>query len=228
MPKKYFIGTSGFIYEHWKGRFYPKKLLQKDWFGFYNKNFNTVEINYSFYRWPSEKTIKNWHKRASSNFKFTLKAPRIITHVKKLKDPEKQIKKFYKITKELKENEGAHLFQLPPSFKNNEENFERVKKFLDLLDSKKENVIEFRDSSWWEKKTYELLRKNKITFCVVSGLKMPEEVVLTSNIAYFRFHGNNYSSLYSSSTLKRYSKIMKNLKVKKFMHILIMMQMLMQ
>jgi len=114
MKTEYLVGTSGWNYDHWKGRFYPEDLSKKGWFDFYAKAFNTVEVNYSFYRWPSEKTMTGWYERAPEDFKFTLKAPRTITHVKKIVNVEKWVKDFYGLTALLKEKAGCHLFQLPP------------------------------------------------------------------------------------------------------------------
>lgn len=215
MIKKYLIGTSGWNYPHWTGKFYPKNISKKDWFDFYSKNFNTVEVNYSFYRWPSKKTMEKWYKEAPRNFKFTLKAPRTITHIKKLKNTERQIADFYKLSSLLKEKLGALLFQLPPSMKFNDNNFKKFEKFLKSLNKNKDNVIEFRHKSWWNKEVYHLLKKNKITFCIVSGLGMPEEIISTNDIAYFRFHGRNYSTLYPKNAIKKYANIMKNLRCKK-------------
>ncbi|MDP2925940.1 MAG: DUF72 domain-containing protein [Nanoarchaeota archaeon] len=212
--KEYLIGTSGWNYEHWENRFYPKIISKKEWFNFYSKNFNTVEINYSFYRWPNEKTMKKWYKESPSSFKFTLKAPRTITHVKKLNNTEKWVNDFYKLASLLKEKLACILFQLPPSFNFNINNLNKLKKFLESLDLKIENVIEFRHASWWNKKVFILL-KNKAIFCIVSSQEMPKDVVLTENTAYFRFHGINYSSDYSLNELKKYADKMKKLKCKK-------------
>jgi len=215
MAERYFIGTSGFNYRHWKGKFYPKEISQKDWLSFYSKNFNTVEINYSFYRWPSQKTIKRWYESSPENFKFTLKAPRTITHIRQIKNTEKWVKNFYKLSSLLKEKFGCILFQLPPKMGFDLKNFEKLKKFLKSLDRKKENVIEFRDESWWNEEIYNLLEEQNVCFCIVNGLGMPKDIILTSNIAYFRFHGAHYSTCYSKREMKDYASEMKKLKVKK-------------
>lgn len=213
--KKYLIGTSGWNYDDWQGKFYPKNLPKTKWLDFYSRTFNTVEVNYSFYHWPNEKTMKKWYQEAPETFKFTLKSPRTITHVRKLKNITQKVKNFYKLTSLLKEKTGCHLYQLPPSFKLNQNNFKKLKNFLKILNKNKDNAIEFRHETWWTDSVYELLKKHKTSFCIVSGLEMPKDIVITSNTAYFRFHGINYSSNYPASTLKKYSKIMKKLKCKK-------------
>jgi len=212
--KKYFIGTSGWNYEDWKNRFYPKELSQKEWLEFYSKHFKTVEINMTFYRWPKPSFLRSWYKRAPKNFKFTLKAPRTITHVRKLNNVERQVKDFYKLTDILKEKLACILWQLPPNFKPKEENIKKLEKFLKLLNKKYRNVIEFRSEEWWQEKIYQLLKKYKVCFCIVSGIEMPKTVVVTSDIAYFRFHGDNYSSCYSSISMKGYAKKMKKIKAR--------------
>ncbi len=214
MPIKYLIGTSGWNYESWIKRFYPKELRQKDWLEFYSKHFDTVEINMTFYRWPKPSFLSSWYKRAPKNFKFTLKAPRTITHVRKLNNVERQVKDFYKLADILKEKLACILWQLPPNFKAKKENIKKLENFLKLLDKKCRNVIEFRSEEWWQEKVYQLLKKYKVCFCIVSGMEMPKTVVVTSDIAYFRFHGDNYSSLYSEKQMKNYAEKMKNVKAK--------------
>ncbi|MFW5704747.1 MAG: DUF72 domain-containing protein [Nanoarchaeota archaeon] len=208
--KKFHIGTSGWQYKHWKKIFYPEKLPQKKWFEFYSENFSTVEVNYSFYRWPDEKKVQNWYEKAPKNFQFTLKAPRVITHYKKLVNVEDYVKNLYKLGDILKEKMGCFLFQMPPNFTHKKHNLNKLQNFLKILDNKKKNVIEFRDKSWWKKEIYDLLKKYKVTFCITSGLKVPEDIVTTSNVRYYRFHGENYSSKYSKAQIKKYANTIKN------------------
>lgn len=214
--KQYHIGTSGWNYKHWQEVFYPKEIPKDKWFDFYADHFNTVEINYSFYRWPSKEILEKWRERAPKNFYFTLKSPRIITHTKKFKDVEKQVEDFYDVTDILKNKMACHLFQAPPSFKYTDNNFEKLEKFFKSLNKRKQNVIEFRDPSWWRNETYDLLRKYNIIFCIVSGLGMPDTVVATNkDIAYFRFHGQEYGGNYSNETLLRYADIFRKLEAEK-------------
>jgi uncharacterized protein YecE (DUF72 family) len=213
--KSYMIGTSGWNYSHWKGKFYPPGLQSRMWLEFYAKEFDTVEVNYSFYRWPSEATMKGWYKRAPEGFKFTMKAPRLITHLKRLVDVESQVSDFYGLGDLLKEKLGCHLFQLPPSFKRTEENVETLKKFLKILDRKKDNAVEFRHKSWWSEDIYGLLKSHGAAFCTVSGLGMPEDIVTGARTAYLRFHGESYSTRYPESEMKKYARIIRGLDVER-------------
>lgn len=215
MAKQYFIGTSGWNYDHWKKRFYPEDLAKSKWFSHYAQYFSTVEVNYSFYRWPRPETIAKWSEQAPRGFKYTLKAPRTITHVKRLKDIGPKIDDFYELTSRLKRAKGCHLFQLPPNFEPTESNFERLKQLVGALDGRMDNAVEFRDSTWWTRRTYDLLEKNKVCFCVVSGLDMPDDVVVTNDVAYFRFHGQGYSTEYSDAGIRKYAGIMRGLKCRR-------------
>jgi uncharacterized protein YecE (DUF72 family) len=206
------IGTSGWNYPHWKEEFYPKDLSSKGWLEFYSKKFDTVEVNNTFYRWPEAKTLRNWYYLVPDKFIFTIKAPRTITHIRRLIGVGDHLKTFYELTDNLKEKLGCLLFQLPPSFMYNQENFSRVENFLKQLDMAKYNVIEFRHKTWWRDEVYQLFKKHKVIFCTVSGLGMPEELVVTHRVVYLRFHGARYSSRYSSKNLLGYAKQIRELK----------------
>ncbi|HUV87416.1 MAG TPA: DUF72 domain-containing protein [bacterium] len=201
---EYLVGTSGWDYDHWKGRFYPEDVPKRRRLEFYAREFATVEVNYSFYRWPSEKTLAGWRERTPEGFRFTLKAPRTITHLKKLRDVARLVKDFYKLTDILKEKAGCHLFQLPPSFRRDDDNVALLQKFVASLASGRDNAVEFRHKSWWDEEAYDLLRANGVAFCAVSGLGMPAEPVATADIAYFRFHGERYATRYPLKEIKAY------------------------
>lgn len=214
MKKKYLIGTSGYNYDHWKNKFYPEDLPKKDWFRHYSSHFNTVEINYSFYRWPDEKTLNRWHEQSPAGFTYSLKAPRFMTHLKKLKEMDRDIERLYHLGSILEEKMGCFLFQLPPNLHFNNANFEKIRHFSALLDGRKKNVIEFRHASWWNGEVFDLLEENKTCFCNVSGLEMPDDIITTARIVYFRFHGKDYSTKYSENELGQFADAMKNMKEK--------------
>src|SRR5437773_3673998 len=107
------IGCSGWVYKHWKGIFYPEDLPQKRWFEYYSSEFDTVEINASFYRLPAAKTFERWHEQAPGNFVYAVKASRFITHMKKLKGCKGALDKFLNRAKHLEETFGPILYQLP-------------------------------------------------------------------------------------------------------------------
>ncbi len=211
----YQIGTSGWNYQHWKGSFYPEDLVKKNWFSYYSEKFSTVEINYSFYSWPSEETIKRWKKESPEKFIFTLKAPRIITHRKKLRNISAEVRRFFELFEILGKKRGCVLFQLPPSFDYNDENLDRVRKLFSKFEKKRDYAIEFREKKWWNPETYKLCRKFGVAFCSVSGLDMPEEFILTSDVGYFRFHGERYGGDYDKETLRRYAEFISRAKCRR-------------
>lgn len=205
MKPEFYIGTSGWSYSHWKGIFYPDRLTQKEWLQFYSGSFNTVEVNMTFYRFPRESAVLNWGNKTEDDFVFTLKAPRIITHIKRLTDIENPLYRFYDLLDLLGHKSRAVLFQMPPSFRLSSGNIKKIENLLEHLDGKYDHVIEFRDSSWWSEECYELLR-NRCGFCSVNGLGMPQDIVLTDDKLYLRFHGGNYNLLYSEHELNGYAE----------------------
>jgi len=128
------IGTSGWHYEDWSGRFYPSELPKNKWFEYYSGHFDTVEVNNTFYHLPKEKTFESWRKQAPNNFLFTVKANRYITHIKRLKDPKEPLKRFFERAALLQEHLGPVLYQLPPGF---HKDLARLNDFLQAL----QNVI---------------------------------------------------------------------------------------
>ena len=208
-----YFGCSGYIYDHWRGLFYPAGLSKSKWFDYYASKFNTVEINYSFYRFPSAKAVKRWYSDAPKGFKYTLKASRFITHVKKFKNSKSAVNRFYKMADLLKEKLGCILFQLPPNLKYSEKKLNEICK---QLNPKYKNVIEFRHSSWFNADVYKKLKQNKIIFCIISYPGLPEDKIKTVNDIYVRFHGKPIldSSNYSKTHLKDWAKQIKKLKPK--------------
>jgi uncharacterized protein YecE (DUF72 family) len=197
--KNWWIGCSGFYYKGWKEKFYPKGLPQRKWFEFYCESFNTVELNVTFYRFPKLEDLKGWYQRSPADFKFTVKAPRLITHYKKFKGVERELGDFYNtVSKGLEDKLGCVLFQLHPAIEYSEDNLQRI---IGALDMSFTNVIEFRHVSWWNNSVYKALKENGITFCSISYPNLPDEVVKTAPTVYYRFHGVPH--LYLSSYSKR-------------------------
>ena len=182
---KLLVGTSGWVYEHWRGVFYPEELSQPEWFGFYARNFDTVEINYSFYRLPSRKTFENWRESAPADFVFTVKANRYITHVKKLKDAGEAVKRFYENLYGLEDRCGAVLFQLPPRWK---VNAPRLEEFLSTVPKKYRLVFEFRDESWLAEETMDVLRRYGAVLCSADSPYWPSPREVTADFVFFRLH----------------------------------------
>jgi uncharacterized protein YecE (DUF72 family) len=195
------IGCSGYHYPEWKGNFYPLDLPRNSWFEFYCQHFNTIELNATFYRFPRVEFLSSWHKRSPLDFKFSVKAPRVITHFKKLKESHKYLSDFYNaVAKGLKEKVGCVLFQFPSNFQMDDEKLERI---VSMLDRSFTNVVEFRHSSWWDQKVYERLQQHRIIFSGMSHPEFSDEVITTSDIVYYRLHGvpHVYSSGYNSTAL---------------------------
>ena len=207
------VGTSGWSYEHWSGLFYPEDLPKNQWLTHYARHFDTVELNMSFYRYPFPNILKGWKKKIPEDFTMTFKAHRQITHRKKFRDTEEDLKKFYSLVEQMGDQSGCILFQAPPSFHCNQENLALLEGFLKNTDPRRKNVMEFRHSSWWNEQVHQLLKKHHVAFCSVSGLSMPEQVMCSSNIAYFRFHGPDtpYASKYNREQLSGWADAIRQL-----------------
>lgn len=205
-----YLGCSGWFYNHWIGRFYPEDLHRSKWLEFYCRHFNTVEVNSTFYHFPSKKLIVSWYKRTPPGFIFTLKANRGITHESSFADPE-LIKSFYILSDMLKEKLGCILFQFPP-FKRFDLNL--LKSFLDKLDIEKKNVIEFRHKSWYRREVYDILKEKSVGYCIVSAPSLPTHPEVTSKNVYIRWHGKKhwYVEKYTYEELKEWAKVIENLK----------------
>ena len=185
---KWHIGCSGFHYREWKNEFYPQGLAQSKWFDFYTQHFNTLELNVTFYRFPTLQSLKSWYDKAPDGFSFSAKVPRSITHFKKFEETEQMLKDFYQLLKEgLQEKLSCVLFQLPPQFSYSAE---RLEKIFNQVDASFNNVIEFRNESWWREDVKAVLKKQDISFCGVSFPKIAfDDAVINTPLCYYRFHG---------------------------------------
>ena len=157
------LGCSGWQYRHWSGNFYPAELPQKLWFAHYALHFDTVEINNSFYRLPAAETFAKWREQAPRRFLYAVKASRFLTHMKKLKDPEEPLFRFFDNAKQLGQHLGPVLYQLPPGWTLDLDRFEH---FLRALPEGYRHTIEFRETSWYDERVYALLRKHRVALCL--------------------------------------------------------------
>ncbi|MBN1531622.1 MAG: DUF72 domain-containing protein [Spirochaetes bacterium] len=203
MATEFYIGTSGWSYRHWRGLFYPEGLSMKEWLSFFSGHYNTVEVNMTFYRTPTEAAVRNWFDRTGDGFIFTFKASRSITHLKRLSGTEGLLSDFYSLMAGCGSRARCVLFQLPPSFRKTMENMARVDDFLSLLDPRFDHAMEFRHASWWCDECYGLL-ENRCAFCSVDGLDMPRGLVVTADVAYLRLHGRRYDICYGRGELQPY------------------------
>jgi len=205
------IGCSGYHYTEWKRIFYPEDIPQRKWFEFYCNHFNSLELNVTFYRFPKVEFLKSWYQRSPHDFIFTVKAPRLITHYKRLNEAQQALQGFYNtINQGLQEKLGFVLFQFPSSFVFEEHRLERI---VNLLDHNMKNVVEFRHNSWWQESVFKTFRDNNIAFCGMSHPELPHEVIQTTNSIYYRFHGvpHLYFSRYDSAALEKVASQIQNL-----------------
>jgi uncharacterized protein YecE (DUF72 family) len=207
---KYFIGTSGWHYEHWKGFFYPESLAKSKWLGFYSERFSTVEVNNTFYRLPSKEAFTRWREVTPAEFMFTIKVNRFITHVKRLKMVDEPLEKFLSQADNLGDKLGPLFYQLPPNMKCNSTVLEE---FLSILPENYCHIFEFRHASWFTDEIFNLLRCFNSGFCVydMPGFTCP--LVATCDTAYIRFHGSRdlYSSYYDEHEMSTWATNIKRL-----------------
>ena len=194
------IGCSGWVYKHWRGLFYPEGLPQKRWFEHDADEFDTVEINNSFYRLPRGDTFEKWRKQAPPGFCYAVKANRYLTQAKKLKECEEPLERMMTAVRCLGDRLGPMLYQLPPSMKIN---LERLETFLRIIPKDVTNVFEFRNKDWYVPETYALLDRYGASFCVHDMPGSASERVAVGPIAYVRFHGGEgkYWGRYSDEGL---------------------------
>ncbi len=207
-----FIGTSGWVYSHWKEIFYPPKLPPSDYLNFYSRHFNTTEINSSFYHLPRATTFQKWYNQTPKDFVFSTKASRFITHIKRLESVEESWGQFIENALNLKEKLGPILFQFPPSFKADRENIQRLKEFLQLLANYSlstthyplKYAFEFRHKTWIDKKVFDLLKKYNVAWVISDSSRYPKSETITADFVYIRMHGPGalFASKYSDKDLK--------------------------
>lgn len=200
------IGCSGYYYPSWKGKFYPTTLKPAQWLAHYSTVFNTVELNGTFYRMPQLSNLKKYHSVTPADFSFSVKASKYITHVLKLKDAKTYVNEFSELIENgLGEKFGKLLFQLPPSFNYSDENLERV---CNSIPFSEKNVIEFRNSSWWNETVKKRLQEIGLNFCNVDfpGLEVP--FMHTTKHFYLRLHGVPilFKSPYEKKELEAFAK----------------------
>lgn len=209
-----FIGTSGWSYSHWRGIFYPQELPSAKRLSFYGENFDTAEVNYSFYHLPRASTYENWYRQTPERFVFALKASRVITHVKRLKDVREYWNTFIDGALMLKEKLGPILLQFPSSFRASPENLERLAELLSYAISGQSLrlALEFRHASCFESPMLTLLERHHAALVLAHSERFPiPEVTATAPFVYFRFHGPEamFASSYSDAQLRVWSRHIK-------------------
>lgn len=202
------IGTSGWSYNHWKEIFYPKTVRQKDWLDYYASLFKCVEINGSFYRLPTIEIVQLWNDKVPDDFIFCPKMSRFLTHMKKLRNPEEPLQRFFSVFEPLRKKMGPVLVQLPPQLKFNKEVAEHFYYEWKTKYNAYEMVLEIRDNSWLCAESVDLLNKNNIGLVISqSGYLFPYSEMITATNIYVRFHGPKelYASSYSTQMLEEFA-----------------------
>jgi uncharacterized protein YecE (DUF72 family) len=199
------IGTSGFHYKHWCGPFYPEKFPPSRMLGHYLDHFDTVELNNSFYRLPTEDAFRCWRESTPDDFIFAVKASRFITHNKKLKDPENALENLLPRAEVLGPKLGPILFQLPPKWG---VNVERLEALLELLPKKHRYTFEFRELSWLHDDVNAVLKAHNAAFCIYELAGFHTDFTLTADWTYVRLHGpgaGKYQGSYTDEQLRAWS-----------------------
>jgi len=179
------IGTSGWVYPHWSGRFYPRGLAQSRWLEYYARQFPTVEVNNTFYRLPPAEVFTAWRERTPQQFVFTIKASRYITHIRRLREPRAALTALLARAAHLGGKLGPVLFQLPPRFA---VDLDRLDGFLRALPASIRPVMEFRDPSWHLPEVFELLDRRGSAYCIMVAPALRCELRVTARMLYIRFH----------------------------------------
>jgi uncharacterized protein YecE (DUF72 family) len=200
------IGTSGWHYDSWSGRFYPREVRKKDLLQYYASRFDTTELNAPFYRTPTLEAVECWREETPGGFCFAWKASRFITHWKRLTEKsENSIELLETRLKRLGRKTGPILFQLPPQFRANRE---RLAGFLKMLSKRHRYAFEFRHESWYEQPILDLLRDNDIALCISDHEDAPSPWQATAKLVYVRGHGptGRYRGHYSDKTLRLWAR----------------------
>lgn len=199
------IGTSGYHYKHWLGRYYPAGMKSNEMLKHYLRDFDTVELNNTFYQLPNESTFDAWRKTTPSDFLFAVKGSRFITHMIKLKDAQRGLTNFMPRAERLKGKLGPILWQLPPGWK---VNVERLEEFLSLLPKEHRYTFELRNETWMTDAVLEVLKKYNAAFCIYELAGYHSPIELTADWTYIRLHGPTsfkYQGSYSDEQLAEWA-----------------------
>ena len=194
------VGTSGWEYRHWAGRFYPPDLPRARWLEFYASRFDTVELNNSFYRLPDADTFTSWRQRVPEGFMFAVKASRYLTHLRRLRDPAEPLERLWSRARHLRDRLGPILYQLPPNWR---PNHERLAAFLETLPDGHPQAIEIRDRRWYGSTLTAALEDAGVALCLHDMVGSASPPARVGPFVYVRFHGSGakYGGRYTSQRL---------------------------
>jgi len=199
------IGTSGYLYRHWVGTFYPPKTSQARMLEYYIRHFDTLELNNTFYKLPTVPAVKNWRDSTPKNFVFAVKASRFLTHNKKLEDPENALENLLPRVEQLGRKFGPVLFQLPPKWK---VNVSRLDELLEIL-PRHRYVFELRETSWMHPDVHRVLRRHNAAFCIYELAGYHSPLTITADFSYVRLHGpaaGKYQGSYGELRLRQWAE----------------------
>jgi uncharacterized protein YecE (DUF72 family) len=199
---KSWVGTSGYNYPEWKGSFYPQKMPAAKMLPYYAERLSTVEINYTFYRIPNQKILAGWSRETPEGFRLTLKAPKRITHIAKLKDCAELLQYFLKTAATLGPKLGAILFQLPPYLR---KDLPVLDEFTSQLPQGVCAAFEFRHASWMDAEVFARLRARNLALCVADSEKFATPVEITASYGYFRLRDEGYTP----EDLRRWAQVIR-------------------
>jgi len=198
------VGTSGWQYDEWRGRFYPSDVSNRAWLGYFASRFPTVEVNNSFYRLPTAETFARWREETPAGFVVAVKASRFITHIRRMRDCRDPVELLWTRARKLGPRLGPVLFQLPPRFPPDHELLDR---FLRVLPSGMRAAFEFRDPSWWTEDVLRTLDGAGAAFVLADRPGARVADVVTGGWAYMRFHqGRERHPGYTREKLRRWSR----------------------
>jgi len=200
------MGTSGWSYDNWIGKFYPDGTSKSEMLDYYVSQFNSVEINATFYRLPFENMVKGWRNKAPDDFSYSVKGNRRITHYNKLQDIDDYLQRFLERIQQLGPALETIFWQFPPSF---EKDVDRLENFVRKLPEKPRFAFEFRDISWLDDEVYQLLEEHNSAIVWQSSGTFPDDCTVTADFIYIRFHGleGGYKYSYSKSDLEPWADI---------------------
>jgi uncharacterized protein YecE (DUF72 family) len=190
------VGTSGWSYPHWDGVLYPPGTAPRDRLGHLVDRFGTVELNASFYRWPRDATFASWRRRLPPGFRLSVKAPRGLTHGKRLYGPEEWLRRIGAGWHALGDKRAVLLVQLPPDQPRDDA---RLAHFLERIPEWIRTAVEFRHPSWHDESVYATLGRHGVAYCVMSGAGLPCVLRATAAFVYVRLHGPSHDHLYAGS-----------------------------
>ncbi len=198
------IGCSGWEYRHWRGSFYGAGLPQARWLERYAAEFETVELNATFYRLPEASTFDRWCERAPEGFRYAVKASRYLTHLKRLRNPGEPLERLWSRADRLAEHLGPMLYQLPPRWRRNTR---RLEAFLAALPARRQHAVEFRDASWHHPDVYRLLERHGVALCLHDMPDAGAPVEPVGPFVYVRFHGRGtYGGSYAPQTIGAWAR----------------------